>query len=262
MVFSVDIFNRIRFYNADGQMKYEIPLYKNIAYNNENNTYCRFIEEKDQLVVGVKQVYPVSDLEQGYNSYLTLIDTDGNELFSLRFPDWQINGVSASHNGDYFLIPLHKYITEKKRFIFRTLLINNHGRIIDDIPLQHNKAVFNNNSSLVTFFKNEQAWLYDIAQNKIISDFKIADSDRIYLTGLFIDDKGILVLQQGEVFKENLNWAFREIKLDLISYEGQLIAEHDIRDITQFTSVLRYDKLNDQLFIGHRTGYQYFTINN
>ena len=103
-IFSVDILNRIRFFNSDGKLENEIPLFKNMTYNNENNTYCQYMEQKDQLIIGVKQVYAVSDTEQGYNSYLTLIDFGGNELFSSSFPGWQINGVSASTNGEYFLI--------------------------------------------------------------------------------------------------------------------------------------------------------------
>jgi hypothetical protein len=260
-IFSIDIFNRIRFFNSDGKIENEIPLFKNLTYNNENNTYCQYMEQMDQLIIGVKQVYAVSDKEQGYNSYLALIDLDGNEIFSISFPGWQINGVSASTNGDYFLIPLHKFVVKDEQFIFRTLLVDNQGRIIDDIPLQHNRAVFNMNGSLAAFFKNEQAWLYDIAKNKIIRDYPIADSDKIYLSGLFIDEKNILVLQEGEVYKEDLNWAFREMKLDLINYDGLLIEQHDLKDITQFTPVLKYDAMKEQLFIGHRAGYQYYRIN-
>jgi len=261
-IISVDILNRVRFFNSKGKLENEIPLFKNLTYNNENNTYCQYMEQKDQLIIGVKQVYSVSDTEQGYNSYLTLIDLDGNELFSISFPEWQINGVSASTNGEYFLIPLHKFVVKDEQFIFRTLLINNQGGVIDDIPLQHNKAVFNINCSFVAFFKNEQAWLYDITKNKIIHDYPIVGSDKIYLSGLFIDEKNLLVLQEGEVYKEDLNWAFREMKLNLINYDGQLIEKHDLKDITQFTPVLKYDAIKGQLFVGHRSGYQYYMINN
>ena len=62
---------------------------------------------------------------------MSLIDLNGNKLFSKKFSGWQINGISANSDGSLFLIPLHKYEVKHERFIFRTLLLDNLGNIRD-----------------------------------------------------------------------------------------------------------------------------------
>ena len=260
-IFSVDIYNSIRFFSTDGKPEYEISLFTNMTHNTENNTYCQYIEQQDLLLIGFKQVYPVSELEQGYHSYVTLIDLEGNELFSTGYPGWQINGVSAAENGEYIIIPLHKYELENNQFVFRTIILDNKGETIAELPLQHNKAEFNAEGTLVAFFKNEQAWLYDIEKSKIVQNYSIKAAHKIFISGLFIDEKNIFVLQEGEVYKESSDWAFQNITLNLIDFSGNLLQKQTLDDITQFTPVLKYDRLTQQLFVGHRNGYRYYTIN-
>ncbi len=260
-IFSVDIYNRIRFFGAEGKPEYEISLFTDMNHNTENNTYCQYIGQQDLLLIGFKQVFPVSQIKQGYHSYVTLIDLEGNELFSTGFPGWQINGVSAAENGAYIIIPLHKYELENNQFVFRTIILDNKGETIAELPLQHNKAEFNSDGTLVSFFKNEQAWLYDITKNKIVQDYSIKAAHNIFISGLFIDEKNIFVLQEGEVYKESSDWAFQNITLNLIDFSGNLLQQQTLDDITQFTPVLTYDRLTQQLFVGHRNGYLYYTIN-
>ena len=260
-IFSVDVYNRIRFFGAGGKPEYEISLFTNMNLNTENNTYCQYIGQQDLLLIGFKQVFPVSELEQGYNSYVTLIDLEGNELFSTDFPGWQINGVSAAENGEYIIIPLHKYELENDQFVFRTIILDRKGETIAELPLQHNKAVFNADGTLVAFFKNEQAWLYDIEKNKIIEDYSIQAAHKIFISGLFIDEKNLFVLQEGEVYKESSDWAYQNITLNLIDLSGDLLQKKALDNITQFTPVLKYDRPTQQLFVGHRNGYLYYIIN-
>lgn len=260
-IFSVDIYNSIRFFSTDGKPEYEISLFTNMTPNTENNTYCQYIEQQDLLLIGFKQVFPVSELEQGYHSYVTLIDLEGNELFSTGYPGWQINGVSAAENGKYIMIPLHKYELENNQFVFRTIILDRKGETIAELPLQHNKAEFNTEGTLVAFFKNKQAWLYDITKTKIIQDYSIQAAHKIFISGLFIDEKNIFVLQEGEVYKESSDWAYQNITLNLIDFSGNLLQKQTLDNITQFTPVLKYDHLTQQLFVGHRNGYLYYTIN-
>jgi hypothetical protein len=141
------------------------------------------------------------------------------------------------------------------------VLLDNQGTIIDDIPLQHNQAVINRNSTRIAFYKNEKAWLYDIDNNTIIREYPVTNNNKIFISGLFVDEKGILILQEGNVYKDNLNWAFREMTLHLIDFEGELIQQYELKDITQFTSVMKYNPTHDQLFLGHSSGYQYYLLN-
>ncbi len=260
-IFSFDIYNRLRFYDENGTIENEFSLFQNMTYNNENNSFCQFIEQKDLLLVGSKQVYPVSENEQGYNSYLSLIDLDGNELFATQYPGWQLNGISASGSAEHFIIPLHKYEHTGEKFVFRTVVMDNRGNVIADLPLQHNKAIFNENGTLICFFKNEQAWLYDIKANRIIQEYSIKSPERIYLSGLFIDEKNLFVLQEGSVYKEASDWVYKNMALNLIDYNGELIQKKELDDISQFLPVVKFSQQNEQLFIGHRTGYRYYSIN-
>ena len=258
----VDMTNRVRIIDADGVIDYEMRLFSDKPYNIENNTYCHYSEQLNQLLIGFREVYPVSEFEQGYNSYLMLIDPEGNQKFSISFGGWQINGLAAAGNGEYFMIPLHRYDLQNNQFTFRTILLDKTGALISDLPFQHNKAIFNTDAGMVVFFKNEQAWLYDISQKKIIQNYTVSDQNNIFMNAIFLDEKNLFILQEGQVYKEELNWAFQNLVLQIIAIKGSVERIHPLGEIKQISPVLRYDDAKDQLLIGHKNGYQFYTVSN
>jgi hypothetical protein len=258
---SVDFSNRIRVISRQGNEEKTIQLFADVVFNTENATFCDFTDQKEQIIIAFRQVIPVDDTRQGYNSYVTLVDLDGTEYFNLDFPGWQINGVTAADNAIFFIVALHKYDPDDNTFFFRTVILDEKGAIISDLPLQYNRAVFNGDGSRVLFYKNEQAWLYDIRQKSLLGEFNPKSDRNIFMHGLFIDDRNILILQDGEVFREPDNWIYQNMALQVFDAAGEQLQSLDLEDLSVYKPSLHYDTDSHQLFLGHSRGWLKYTIN-
>jgi hypothetical protein len=260
-IIRVDITNRIRFYDTTGKIQNEIHLFKNKKYNSENNTFFRHIPQKDYLLIGFKHAFAGDNETGAYTSYVTMIDMAGNELYTQEFAGWQLNGLTISNDGAHVLLPMHTYLVENDQFVFRTVLLDANGNIVAEFPLQHNHAFFNSATNKAVFYKNETAWLLDVANNQIIKRIDVPNQKVIFMNGLFLEEKESLVLQTAEVTGTKQGWAYTNIAVTVLDHKGNPVQELALDNITQFRPVLRYDKNNQQLFIGHSSGYQYYSIN-
>jgi hypothetical protein len=258
---SVDFSNRVRIINRNGNEEKAFQLFTDTEFNTENATFCEFIDQKEQIIVAFRQVLPIDDTRQGYHSYLALVDYSGNEFFNRDFPGWQINGVSAADDGAYFILPLHKYDRDDNSFSFRTVLLDGDGIIVADLPLQHNRAVFSADGTRVLFYKNEQAWLYDIAKNVIINEFRPGSDQNIFMHALFIDEKNLLVVQDGAVYREANNWAYHKIALQVFDTAGKQLQSLDLENLSVYKPALNYDTDANRLVLGHSRGWQKYRIN-
>jgi len=261
-IISIDISSRIRLIDQDGIYRNEFRVFPDSEYDSENAIFCKYIELKDQLLLGLRQIYPINETRQGYTSYLALVNLAGKKIFNLQFDNWQIGDINAAPDGKHLIIPLHNYDPDKDVFKFRSVLIRYDGKIVADFPLQHKSARFNSAGNRVLFLKNEKAWIYDFDKKVLSKPIEKINSNNIFVTGCFIEDKDMFVLQEGEVNKSTSGWTFSDISLQAYDLSGNLLQQKNIDKISIYQPVLRYNQETEQLFLGHSQGWIRFDINN
>lgn len=259
-VIYLDALNRIRVYNESGSPEKQWRLFESIPYRIENTTFGNYLPVRDELLIGFRQVSSGEEAGPSCNSYITLVDPEGNQRFNREYPTWQINSLSSSEDNQLFAVALYRHDPATDKFEFKSVVLNEKGSVLADLPIQHRKAVFNKNATLVLFYKNSMAYLYDLAAERIIREIASEPVSHIFMTGLFIPDHDVFVMQNGRVERDSLGWAYKDVNLYVYDLSGSEQQKINLNNVI-YQPYIKYDRQGQQLIIGHSSGWQRFAIN-
>ena len=251
---AVDIKSRVRLIGSNGLVESETVLLPTIPYNTENSLFYRYLAQGEQIAAGFRHILPGNAV----NSIFILSDLKGNEQLRSEFPDWQIDALNASEEAGLFCLALHKVDVTTDEFSFRTVVLDPDGRIIADLPYQHNSAFFSADGYYLLFYQNEIAWLYNLKEAKIVQKFSPGEN-RIFMHMIYLPEHDF-VLQSGSVYRDFYGWVFRDIRLATFNVSGTQLDLLDIPDHAVYNPLLWLDQPSGQLGIGFNDGWQLYQI--
>ena len=254
---SVDIRSRVRMIGPAGEIESKFTLLPEIPFNTENALFYRYLEQKQWLAAGFRQIMAGDETQDRAISIFVVADLKGKEILRREYPEWQIDAVNASTQGQYFCLALHKFDPGNNDFSFRTLLLNSEGELLADLPYQHHTAEFSPDDNFLVFYENNIAYLYNIRQTKIVQIYPSAEN-HIFMKTVFLSENNDFVLQSGVVFKDYAGWAYKDVKISTCNIMGNELDHIELTDHKICQPALWYDASLGQLFIGFSDGWHIY----
>ncbi len=219
----------------------------------------------NRLVAGITEVIPGKDQSPGYFSSLRIVDLEGMTIMHHDVPEWQLQALKASDDGNFLAASFYKSDTdENQTFQFQTTIFEETGNVVYRIPASFQQAIFNENSDRILLIDKNTCYLYDILNKTRIGIYKTHERGTLFLAATFLPPSNMVVLEEGKpgMGKPGTEtpWAYDNIYIRIVDENGKELNDILIENITIFKPAFRFNKEDQTLFIGHSTGWQLYRI--
>jgi hypothetical protein len=260
---AVDIFTNVRIINPESQITNQYKILPEYRHNNENVIYTEVINNR--LISAICEVIPVQDGNPVYKSSMRIFDLQGKPIMQFEKPGWQIQAMGVSPDGKNIGVSFYQWIdSPKSELQFNTLILEESGKIIFQIPVGFQNLVFNDDKSLLILMDKNSFHLFDLLKKQQIGSYSTLESNSLLLAAVFLSPSETIVLQEGKPLPgipgSGTPWKYESIHIRTLSEEGEELNPLVIENITLFNPSLHYNKEKETLFIGHSTGWKLYKV--
>jgi WD40 repeat protein len=210
-------------------------------------------------------VIPVKDGNPVYKSSVRIFDSQGKPIMQFEKPGWQIQAMGISPDGKNIGVSFYQWTDSPKSEVqFNTLILEESGKIIFQIPVGFQNLIFNDDKSRLILIDKNSCHLFDLLKNQQIGSYSTQENNSLFLAAVFLSPSEAIILQEGKpgpgIPGSRTPWKYETIYIRTLSEEGEELNPLLIENITLFNPSLHYNKDNQTLFIGHSTGWKLYKV--
>jgi hypothetical protein len=162
---------------------------------------------------------------------------------------------------------LYKWEDDAKSNVqFNTLILNDNGEIIYQLPFGFQQAVFDETDASLLLIDKNKCYLYDIFKKKQIGVYSTMRDGNLFLASTFLSPSHLVAIQEGTpgqgIPGSKTPWKYDNIYIRTIDKSGEELPPMLVENVTLYKPSLYYNKENQSLFIGHSTGWKLYKVEN
>lgn len=260
---SVDIYNHVRIVDPSGELVKDFKIIEDYRYHSEN--MIEVLLQDQTLYVGITEILPQMENHSQYKSYIRVINLNGDVLLHHKMPGWQIRKIQNAKDGKYIAVSGYRKDIQNQSFKFLSRIIDRGGDIIYELPFRFRNAVFNDLNSQVLLMDKSSAKLIDLPTRRVTAELGARDTGNLFLTGIFLDESGKIVIEEGKISKTpsegKTPWNYTDLKIRIFSKDGEEGNDLLLEGKTLYKPALWFNHESNSLFVGHSQGWQIYDVN-
>lgn len=260
---SIDFLNHVHIISPEGEILSNFKIRPEYQYHSEN---IISVELADNLLFSaLTEITPNRDGPAKYNSYIRMINLEGETEMAYDLADWQVRSAKASKSGQYFVVSFYQKNTQDQTFEFQTLIIDRDGTVINRIPVRFRQAYFSENDNRLLLMDKDTCYLLDITSEIPVSTFGVKEIGNLFLSAAFLGSSEMLAVQEGKLISGTPGtptpWAYTNLHIRTFDQKGIEFNDRQLEDIKIYKPAFWYNDESQTLFIGHSTGWQIYHVN-
>ena len=258
----IDLQNRIRIINPQGQVLNEFQILDSYQFHSENNAYVDL--NNSLLSVAVTEILSSLDGSTKYKSSLRVFNLDGKVRMRFDLDEWRIRSLTGSVDGFMVAASFYRKKSGNPSYQFRTIVFNLEGNILLDQPVNCRRAFFNQKNDRLFLMNKDIGYLMDIISKSKIAEVKVKKQGNLYLSAVFMPPSGFLALQEGNAKPDQsggrTSWIYDNIRIISLDNSGKEIDDLPVENITINKPAFWYNEESEKLFVGHRKGWKIYKV--
>jgi len=260
---SVDFLNRVRIISPEGKVLNGFNIRDEYQYHSENIFSAELVD--NSLFTAATEISPRANDAPGYNSYIRIVDLEGETEMSYDLTGWQVRAAKASESGHFFAVSFYRRNTADQTFDFQTLILNRDGVVLNRLPFRFRQAFFSDNTKRILLLDKDSGYLLDISSEEPVSKFKVKDVENLFMSATFLGSSGMLAVEEGKLIAalpgSPTPWAYTNVHIRTFDQKGIELDDRLLEKVKIYTSAIWYNDQSETLFIGHSNGWQLYRVN-
>ncbi len=200
----------LTFLDKNGDKKFKTKISKEIGAKYERTIQA--VVDEDRLVITLSQPGMA-------NSKVQFYDPEGNLINEWAVEKSFINGLQYFKKKD--LLALSGYKWQNEALIKSTYFYNSEGKILAETDKNFSKGRFINEGALFSGHTNKNYFLYDIDNEKLISEFH-PEEEEIIIASESVNES-ILIVTTQKPFLEEGKWYYQDPTFKRFTTSGKII---------------------------------------